>query len=163
MAYQQLAPIYTIIGSPDWENSQELVDRTRELISQAEMMTIGMHVYASKFESPNTVGSNGVPIYDYQTSYAYIDNVACSDNMYLPITIEHTYISDMEIWIGWKDDGSSTYTEYKIWDRQGGDADGLSLIVQAQSFQNIHDWRLRAVDSAGGDEGVVTEFYNLIG
>jgi hypothetical protein len=83
--------------------------------------------------------------------------------MHLPFYITHTYIGDLEIWIGWKDDSSSTYTEYKVWDRQGGSTDNLGFSIIAEGAQNIHDWRFRVVDSAGGDEGYVEDFYALVG
>lgn len=167
-ARQYLDPIGYIIGygiltGSDWQNSTDLISYTRTLISETEKMTIGMHVYASKFESPNTVGSNSVPVRDFQTSYAYIDNVACSESMLFPISIDHTYIGDLEVWIGFWDQDSSSYIDYKVWDRQGGGADNLRLVVHAQGFQNVHNWRLRVTDSAGGDEGAITEFYDLIG
>ncbi|MCW3132274.1 MAG: hypothetical protein N2V73_06130 [Candidatus Methanospirare jalkutatii] len=49
--------------------------------------------------------------------------------MVLPIRIDHAYIGDLEIWIGWKDDPSHTYTEAKIWDREGGSADNPAINV----------------------------------
>ncbi len=154
---------YIMNNDPNWQQNSTLVSITRGLIGEAEKFTIGMIVYATKFESPDTVGSNSVPIYDYQTSYAYIDDVACSDTMVLPIRIDHTYIGDLEIWIGWKDDPSPTYTEAKIWDREGGSADNLAINVWANGFQNTHDWRLRVYDATAGDEGEITECSILIG
>ena len=148
---------------PDWQNSSDLVNYTRTLITETEKMTMGMNVYASTFESPETTGSNSVPIYDHQTSYVYINDVSCSDIMVLPIRIDHTYIGDLEMWIGWKDDPAPTYTEAKIWDREGGGADHLAINVWANGFQNTHDWRLRVHDAAAGDEGEITEFSISIG
>jgi len=46
-----------------------------------------------------------------------------------------------------------TYTEAKIWDREGSSADNLAINVWANGFQNTHDWRLRVYDDAAGDEG----------
>lgn len=77
-------------------------------------MTIGMDVYASKFESPDTIGNNSVSISDFQTSYAYMNNTMCSESMMFPINIQHAYVGDLEVWIGWWDPSSSTYLEYKI-------------------------------------------------
>jgi hypothetical protein len=161
-SHQYFLPICDIMNNdPDWQNSTDLIDCTRTLISETEKMTIGMDVYASKFESPNTIGSNSVPIRDFQTSYAYINNTACSQSMVFYVTTEHTYVGDLEIWIGRWDPSSSTYLEQKIWDHQGGS--NLQLTVHVQGLQNVHNWRLRVVDSAAGDEGSITEFYDLIG
>lgn len=163
-SHQYLQPILDILNNdPNWQNSSDLINYTRTLISETEKMTIGTLVYASKFESPNTIGDNSVPVRDFQTSYAYIDNVPCSDSMAFPISIDHTYIGDLEVWIGFWDQDSSSYIDYKIWDHQGGGADNLRLVVHAQGFQNVHNWRLKVTDSAGGDEGAITEFYDLIG
>jgi hypothetical protein len=150
-------------SDPDWQNSTDLINITRTLLSETEKMTIGMYVYSSKFESPGTIGSDSVPIRDFQTCYAYINDTACSESIMLPINIEHSHIDDLEVWIGWWDPSSSTYLERKIWDRQGGSANNLWLLVHAEGFQDMHNWRLRVVDSAAGDEGAITEFYNLIG
>ena len=161
---QYLDPICDIMNyDPDWENSTELVNCTRTLICETEKMTIGMDAYASKFESPDTIGSNSVPIRDFQTSHAYINNTACSESMVFQINTEHTYIGDLEVWIGWWDPSSSMYLEQKIWDHEGGSGDNLQLSVNAEGFQNVHNWRLRVVDSSAGDEGAITEFYDLIG
>lgn len=163
-SHQYLQPICDIMNfDPDWQNSSDLVNYTRTLITETEKMTMGMNVYASTFESPETIGSNSVPIYDHQTSYAYINDVSCSETMVLPTRIDHTYIGDLEIWIGWKDDPTPTYTEAKIWDREGGGADHLVINVWANGFQNTHDWRLRVHDAATGDEGEITEFSISIG
>ncbi|KKG12855.1 hypothetical protein [Methanosarcina sp. 2.H.A.1B.4] len=157
-------PISTIIYSdPDWENSTDLINYTRTLICETEKMTIGMDVYASKFESPDTIGSNYVPIRDFQTSYAYINNTACSESMVFQINTEHTYIGNLEVWIGWWDPSSSMYLEQKIWDHEGGSGDNLQLSVYAEGFQDVHNFRLRVVDGSAGDEGAITEFYDLIG
>jgi len=48
-----------------------------------------------------------------------------------------------------------------MWDHQGGS--NLQLTVHVQGLQNVHNWWLRVVDSAAGDEGSITEFYDLIG
>jgi hypothetical protein len=66
---------------------------------------------------------------------------------------------------GWdgKEDLSSTYTEWNIWNRQGGSTDNLALTLNPQGFQNIHDWRLRIKDSAGGDQGYLEEYVIQIG
>ena len=161
---QYIQPICDIMNNdPDWQNSTDLINYTRTLIRETEKMTIGMDVYASKFESPDTIGSSSVPISDFQTSYAYINNTACSESMLFKINIEHTYIGNLEIWIGRWDPSSSSYFEYKVWDRQGGSTDNLKLSVHAEGAQNTHNWRLRVVDSTAGDEGAITEFYNLIG
>lgn len=161
---QYVDPITTIMfNDPDWQNSTDLINYTRTLISQTEMMTIGMDVYASKFESPDTTGGNSVPIRDFQTSYAYINNTACSDSMLFWINTQHPHIGDLEVWIGWWDTSSSTYLEQKIWDRQGGSEENLWLSVYAEGFQDVHNWRLRVVDDAAGNEGAITEFYDLIG
>jgi hypothetical protein len=163
-SHQNLSDIaYIMENDPDWQNNATLVDITRTLLAETEKRTLGMFMWAVKTESPDTIGDNSVPIYDYQTSYVYMDNVACSESMLLPIRIDHTYIGDLEIWIGWKDDPSPTYTEAKIWDREGGSADHLAINVWANGFQNVHDWRLRVYDAAAGDEGEITEFYILIG
>lgn len=163
-SHQYLQPILDILNNdPNWQNSTGLVNYERALISETEKMTIGMFVYASKFESPDTVGSNSVPVRDFQTSYAYINNAPCSDSMAFPISIDHTYIGDLEVWIGFCDPYSSSYIDYKVWDRQGGGADNLRLVVHAQGFQDVHNWRLKVTDSAGGDEGAITEFYDIIG
>lgn len=165
-SHQYIEPIcYIMENDPDWQNNSTLVDYTRTLLAETEKMTLGMFMWTVKTESPQTEGDNSVPIYDYQTSYAYIDNVACSESMLLPIRIDHTYIGDLEIWIGWKDDPSSTYTEQKIWDREGGSADHLAINVWVRNPDNvhIHDWRLRVYDAAAGDEGEITEFSILIG
>jgi len=71
--------------------------------------------------------------------------------------------TDLEIWLGWKEDLSSTYTEWNIWNRQGGSTDNLALTLNPQGFQNIHDWRLRIKDSAGGDQGYLEEYVIQIG
>lgn len=167
LSHQKLQPICDIMNTAGWENSptltQAITDHTRELIRETEMMTMGMIMYSAKFESPNTLGANRVPIVDYSTSYAYIDNVACSDNLYVYFYITHTYIGDLEIWLGWKEDSASTYTEWKIWDRQGGSTDNLALMLNPQGLQNIHDWRLRIKDSAGGDQGYLEEYVIQIG
>lgn len=161
---QYVQPICDILNfDPDWENNQDLVDITCNLITETEKMTLGMLVYATKYECPQTTGSNSVSIDDLSTAYAYIDNVACTENMYLPIQIEHTYIGDLEIWIGWKYDQSSDYTEAKVWDHEGGSGDALNLIVKLTNFEDIHDWRLRVVDSSAGDEGRIKDFFLLIG
>ena len=131
----------------------DLVGITRELIAETMKFTIGMIVYATNFESPNTIGLNSVPISDNQISYVHIDNVAYSNRMLLPIRIDHTYIGDLEIWIGWKDDSSYTYTEVKIWNQEGGSADNLAINLWVHDFQNTHDWRLRVSDTAAGNEG----------
>ena len=159
---QYIDPIcYIMYFDSDWQNSTDLINCTRTLISETEKMTIGMDVYASKFESPNTIGSNSVPIRDFQTSYAYINNTACSESMVFQVTTEHTYVGDLEVWIGRWDPSSSTYLEQKIWDHQGGS--NLQLSVHVEGLQNVHNWRLRVVDNAAGDEGSITEFYDLIG
>ncbi|RJS81624.1 hypothetical protein CW713_06080 [Methanophagales archaeon] len=154
---------YIMNNDPNWQQNSTLISITRELIGEAEKFTIGMIVYATKFESPDTVGSNSVPIYDFQTSYAYIDDVACSDSMIVWIDIGHTYIGDLECWLGWKDEPSSTYIEYKCWDRQGGSDDDIVGYIRILNFQNIHDWRLRVRDCAAGDEGEIREFSIYIG
>lgn len=83
--------------------------------------------------------------------------------MVFQINTEHTYIGDLEVWIGRWDPSSSMYLEQKIWDHEGGSGDNLQLSVNAKGFQNVHNWRLRVVDSSAGDEGAITEFYDLIG
>ena len=169
LSHQKLQPILDIMNTFGWENSPTLTlamtDHTRELIRETEMMTKGMIMYSAKFESPNTLGENRVPIVDYSTSYAYIDNVACSEKMYYYLYITHTYIGDLEIWLGYKEDSSPTYTEIKVWDRQGGSTDNLALMFNLQGFEttNIHDWRLRIKDSAGGDQGYLEENVIQIG
>ena len=120
-----------------------------------------MYIYASKCESPDTVGNNSVSICDFQTSYAYINNTACSESMVFWINTEHTYIGDLEVWIGYWDPSSSTHIEQKIWDHQGGSADNLQLSVHAEGAQNVHNWRLRVIDSGAGDVGAITEFDSL--
>jgi len=157
---QFLHPIAHIMeNDPDWENNATLVDYTRTLLAETEKMTLGMFkwtVIYKSFEPP-------VPIYDYETSYVHIDDVPCSDSMLLPIRIDHTYIGDLEIWIGWAEEQPGEYTEQKIWDREGGGADHLAINVWANGFENVHHWRLRVYDAAAGDEGEVTEFSILIG
>lgn len=166
-SHQKLARICDIMNTPNWESSpaltQEMVTITRDLLRETAMMNMGMIDYVTKYDSPNTIGQNRVAISDYTTSYAYLDNIACSENMYLCTYITHTYIGDLEVWLGWKDESSPTYTEVKIWDHQGGGTDNLALCIGAVGFQNIHDWRLRVTDSYGGDQGYIEEFCDLVG
>ena len=166
-SHQYLQEICNIMNTPGWESSQQLVDLladySRAMIRESEMMTMGMLVYSTKFESPDTLGGNGVPIFDNSTSYAYINNIACSDNLYQTFQITHTNIGDLEIWLGLKTDSSPTYSEAKVWDRQGEGTENLALTIGIQNFQDIHDWRLRVKDNAGGDEGSIETFYSLIG
>ncbi len=166
-SHQKLARICDIMNTLDWESTpaltQEMVAITRDLLKETAMMNMGMVDYVTRYDSPNTIGENRVTISDYTTSYAYIDNIACSENMYLCTYITHTYIGDLEIWLGWKDESSPTYTEAKIWDHQGDGTDNLVLCINAVGFQNIHDWRFRVTDSYGGDQGYIEEFYDLVG
>ncbi|WP_269848361.1 hypothetical protein [Methanosarcina horonobensis] len=38
-----------------------------------------------------------------------------------------------------------------------------SFQYMRKAYKNIHNWWLRVVDGAAGDEGSITEFYGLIG
>lgn len=153
----------TIDTDPYWQDDPYVIAYTQQLHTLTEQMTIGMLVYASKFESPDTVGSYSVPIWDGQTSYAFVDDIACSDGMRISTRISHTYIGDLEVWLGWKDDSEGVYREGKIWDRQGGSEDHLNIDVYVDGWYDVHDWRLRVKDNAAGDEGAITEFYVFIG
>lgn len=119
--------------------------------------------YVAKSESPNTVEANKVQINDYSTSYAYINNIACSERMYVRASIWHTYISDMEVYLGYKTDSSSTYTEKMIWNREGGDGDYIQVETWVVGEQDLHDWRIRVVDKAGGDTGYLDNFVIRVG
>lgn len=161
---QYIPSICDILNNdPDWENNQDLVNITRDLITETEKMTLGMLVYATKHECPQTEGSNFVSIDDLNTTYADINNVACSENMYFVLQIDHTDVSDLEIWTGWKYNQSSDYTEVKIWDHEEGSGDTLNFVVGLTDFEDVHDWRLRIVDSSAGGEGRIESFYLLIG
>jgi len=163
-SHQYLEPICTIMNyDPDWRTNTNLINYTRILVSETEKMTMGMVIYSTKTESPDTAGSSSVPITDYQTSYAHINDVACSDSMLFTILIDHTYIADLDIWLGWKEEAWDEYAEYQIWDNQGGSADHLALSVRAENFATIHDWQLRVVDTYEGDEGEISEFALYIG
>ncbi|MDI6719122.1 MAG: hypothetical protein QMD46_05875 [Methanomicrobiales archaeon] len=154
---------WTIDTDPDWQDDPYVIAYTQQLHTLTEQMTIGMLVYASKFESPDTIGPYSVPIWDGQTSYAFVDDVACSDRMRISTRISHTYIGDLEVWLGWKDDSEGVYREGKIWDRQGGSEDHLNIDVYVNDWYDVHDWRLRVKDNAAGNEGAITEFYVFIG
>lgn len=163
-SHQYLESICTIMNyDPNWRTNSDLINCTRMLVSETEKMTIGMLVYSTKTESPETAGSGSVPITDCQTSYAHISDVVCSESMLLTIQIDHTCVADLDIWLGWKEDSSSVYTEYKIWDNQGGSADHLLLNVLAENFTDIHDWRLRVVDTYEINEGEISEFSFSVG
>ena len=95
------------------------------------------------------------------TQFVTIPHLTEDACMVFYVTTEHTYVGDLEVWIGRWDSSSSMYLEQKIWDHQGGS--NLQLTVNVKGLQNVHNWRLRVVDSAAGDEGSITEFYDLIG
>jgi hypothetical protein len=166
-SHQKLARICDIMDTPNWESTpalrQEMVTITRDLFRETAMMNLGMIDYVTKCDSPNTIGQNRVAISDFSTSYAYLDNIPCSNNMYLCTYITHSNIGNLEIWLGWKDESSSTYTEVKIWDHQGYGTQNLALCIGEVGFQNIHDWRLRVVDGYSGDQGYIEEFCDLVG
>jgi len=48
-------------------------------------------------------------------------------------------------------------------DRQGGSEDHLNIDIYIDGWYDVHDWRLRVKDGAGGDEGTITEFYAFVG
>jgi subtilisin-like proprotein convertase family protein len=83
--------------------------------------------------------------------------------MRISTRISHTYIGDLEVWLGWKDDSEGVYREGKIWDRQGGSEDHLNIDVYVNEWYDVRDWRLRVKDNAAGDEGAIMEFYVFIG
>jgi len=100
-SHQYLQQICDIMNTPGWENNQQLNEQlkciTRTLISETMKYTMGMIVYATKFESPDTAGSNYVLIYYRQTSYVNINDVACSNQVLAIVEIDHTYPADLEI------------------------------------------------------------------
>ena len=149
---------YEIDNDPDWQINPDMIYYTQVLFSETEKMTIGMVQYANKFESPDTTGSNSVPINDLQSSYAYINSIGGSQSDLIPILISHPDASELEIWIGCRQDSGYGYTNYKVWDRQAISGSELILYVTATGFENMHDWRLTVTDNAAGNTGSINEF-----
>ncbi len=149
---------YEINNDPDWQTDPYMINYTQILNAETERMTIGMAQYANKYESPDTAGSSSVAISDLQTSYAYMSGIADSDSVVLPILISHPDASELEIWIGCREDSGDNYTDYKVWDRQAISGSELVLYVQALGFDDMHDWRLQVKDNVSGNTGSINEF-----
>ena len=166
-SHQKLQAICDIMGKQGWEDSHDdqkaLIQHTKEMLKETAKMTLGILAYSTTFHSPETVGPKNVPIPGNSTAYAHIDNIACSEKMVVCLTITHTSVSDLEIWLGYKTDPSSPYTEMKIWDRQGGNTDSLDLTGGLEGFRDIHHWRLRIESGAVEKEGYLEEFLIHIG
>jgi len=166
-SHQYLQQICDIMNTLGWKNNQQLNEQlksiTRTLISETIKYTMGMIVYATKFESPDTAGSNYVPIYDHQTSYVNINDVACSDQVLAIVEIDHTYPADLEVWIGYKRTYQNSYTETKVWDHDWGNNNHITIQHYFWLTPSNYDWRLRVYDAWSGDQGKITDFYVLIG
>jgi hypothetical protein len=154
---------WEINNDPNWQTNPDMIYYTQVLNAETEKITIGMVLYANKFESPDTVGTNSVPIQDLQTTNAYINNAAISDPLVFPVRINHPDASELEIWLGCRPNSSYSYTDYKIWDRQTNSGSDLVINVMATGFQDMHDWRLQVKDNVAGNEGTINEFSMNIG
>jgi len=152
-----------ILNDPNWQTNPNMIYWTQVLNTETEKMTIGMVQYANKYESPDTVGGNSVPIQGLQTSYATISGIASSDPMVFPVRITYPNSTDLEIWLGARQDSSQSYTYYKIWDRQSYGSSDMILQIRATGFQDMHDWQLVVRDDATGSEGSIDEFSVNIG
>jgi hypothetical protein len=166
-SHQKLQAICDIMGKQGWADSHDdqkaLIKHTKEMLKETEKMTLGILAYSTTFHSPETVGPKSVPISGNSTAYAHIDNIACSEKMFVCLKATLTCVGDLEIWLGYTTDPSSPYTEMKMWDHQGGNTDCLDLTGILEGFQDIHHWRLRIDSSAGEKEGYLEEFRIHIG
>jgi hypothetical protein len=154
---------WEINNDPNWQTNPDMIYWTKVLNSETEKLTMGMVIYANQFKSPDTIGANSVPIQDLQMSYANINDVASSDSIVLPISITHPDPSELEIWIGARENSSSNFTYYKIWDRQSIGGNNLAFDVWATDFTGMHDWQLVVRDDVTGNEGSIDEFSAEIG
>jgi len=107
-----------------------------------------------------------VPIYDLQTSYAYIPNAPPPPpppEGTAHVYIEHTYRGDLIVYIG-VGDPASPFWSTRIWNGQGGSANDLDLTVDLTEAvvylppSETYSWYLKVYDAAGGDQGQIITF-----
>jgi len=156
----QFLPFFNdkINNDPNWKTDPEMIYYTRNLFAETEKMTIGMVLYASKFESPDTIGSNSVAVNDLQTSYAYINSIGGSPSNRFFFEMSHPDASELEIWVSARPDSAYSYTDYKVWDRGSIGGSEFSFSIAASGFEDYHDWKLTVKDNTAGNTGSITEF-----
>jgi hypothetical protein len=149
---------YKINNDPNWKTDPEMIYYTRNLFAETEKLTIGMVLYANKFESPDTIGSNSVAVNDLQTSYAYINSIGGSPSNRIFFEMNHPDASELEIWVSTRPDSTYNYTDYKVWDRGSIGGSEFYFSIAASGFEDYHDWKLTVKDNAAGNTGSITEF-----
>ncbi len=156
----QFVPFFNdkINNDPNWKTDPEMIYYTRNLYAETEKMAIGMVLYANKFESPDTSGSNSVAVNDLQTSYAYINSIGGSPSNRIFFEMVHPDASELEIWVSARPDSAYSYTDYKVWDRGSIGGSKFSFSIAASGFEDYHDWKLTVKDNAAGNTGSITEF-----
>jgi len=101
-----------------------------------------------------------VPIYDLQTSYAYIRGGAGAS---AHIFIQHTWRGDLVVTIGVGNPANPSWSKL-VWNREGGSADNLDLTIDiSEATQYLPPsstsiWFLKVYDAAGWDQGSIATF-----
>ena len=97
-SHQELARITEIMNTYNWESSpelsQEMVTITRDLFRETAMMNMGMIDYVTKYDSPNTIGENRVPISDFSTLRTPISTMSHAMKTCGYVLISHIHTSE---------------------------------------------------------------------